>query len=129
MAEYREAKAPEGKRGSYKKLAEMRIEPIKGENGGVLVSHHHEFGGPSTGHAQRMASVSTPPAVERHMFEKENGSELMNHMKKHLGKYMNFPAEASGEEHEGPSSQEEAASEPAEETIAGQHLSDRGGRA
>ena len=43
-----------------------------------------------------------------------------------LGEHL---AEAHGEEHEGPHSEVESASEPAEETIAGAHLSDRGGRA
>ena len=117
MAEYREAKASESKRGNYKKLQALHVERVDGEHGGVIV--RHEFGGPSTGHAQAMPSISTPPKVETHMFEKENGHEAMNHMRKHLEKLgMKFPeGEASGEEHEGPGSKEESASEPAEETV------------
>ncbi len=115
MAEYREAKSEGKTRGSYKKLDHMEIHPIKGEHGGAMVEHH--FGGPATGMHQKMSGVSTAPAVETHLFEHENGAELMNHMKKHLSKFMKFPAEASGEEHEGPGTVEQAASEPAREDV------------
>ena len=116
MAEYREATA-KGSRGSYKKLDHMEIHPVKSENGGAIVEHH--FGGPATGMHQKMPGISTPPPVERHLFEKENGAELMNHMKKHLSKMgMKFPeGEASGEEHEGPGSEVEQASKPATEDV------------
>ena len=128
MAEYREAKAPEGKRGSYKKLHHTEIEPIAGEHGGFMVMHHHER---STGDNQRMSSASPAPAVpETHLFGKDgigaNGEHLMDHLAKKLKV---APKHATSDEKEGPSSKAQSAGEPAEDTIAGKHLSDRGGYA
>jgi hypothetical protein len=105
MAEYREAKA-ESKRGSYKKLHHIEITPIKGENGGHLVEHHFH----QDGNAYRQP--------EQHLFGKDghsaDGTHLMEHLSKHLKVAM---PEASQEEHEGPESEVEAASEPASENV------------
>ena len=117
MAEYREAKAEEGKsRGSYKKLAKVEIEPIKGEHGGFLVSHHHER---STGDNQRMSSTSSAPNVpETHLFGKDGYGANGEHLMDHLASKLKIKAKhASGEEKEGPDSKVQSASEPAQEDV------------
>lgn len=117
MAEYREAKAGEAKsRGSYKKLRKTEIEPIAGEHGGFMVHHHHER---STGDNQRMFSTSAAPAVpETHLFGKDGYGANGEHLMDHLAKKLKIPAKhASGEEKEGPDSNVQSASEPAQEDV------------
>jgi hypothetical protein len=93
MAEMREAKSESSnKRGSYKKLHHIEIEPVKGENGGHIVTHHYHSDGMSY------------KAPETHMFGKEDGAELMDHLAKHLKVAM-------------PEDKEENASEPATEDV------------
>ena len=70
MAEIREAAAPEKR--SYKKLHHIEIEPVKGENGGHIVTHHFHTDG---------MEYKKP---EVHMFGKDEGSELVAHLSKHL---------------------------------------------
>src|SRR5208282_3171242 len=120
MAEYREAKAPEGKRGSYKKLHHTEIEPIAGEHGGFMVTHHHQR---STGDNQRMSSSSAAPSVpETHLFGKDgigaNGEHMMDHLS---AKLKITPKHAEGDEVAGPDTQEQSASTPAQDglTVAG----------
>ena len=84
MAEMREAKAPE-KRG-YKKLHHIEIEPVRGENGGHIVTHHFQ---------QEGMEMRKP---ETHMFGKEDGEALMDHLAKHLK--VSLPGEAHSEEKE-----------------------------
>jgi len=117
MAEYREAKAPEGKRGSYKKLHHTEIEPIAGEHGGFMVMHHHER---STGDNQRMSSASPAPAVpETHLFGKDgigaNGEHLMDHLAKKLKV---APKHATEVEVAGPGSKNQNAGTPANEEVS-----------
>jgi len=100
MAEYREAKAPEKR--SYKKLHMITIQ--KGANGGHQVTHHHMDGGGMM-HAKE------------HYFGPEHGEDGTTHahITEHLAK-MGIH-EASKEEHEGPGSEVQAASEPASEDV------------
>jgi hypothetical protein len=98
MPEYKEAK---GEKRSYKKLEHIEIKPVKGENGGHMVTHHMQ----NEGMAYK--------APEVHMFGKDEGPEMMAHLSKHL----KVPIEAKGEEHEGPESKVESASEPATEDV------------
>jgi hypothetical protein len=96
MAEYKEAK---GEKRSYKKLDHIEIKPVKGENGGHMVTHHMQ----NDGMAYKQPEV--------HMFGKEEGSDMMAHLSKAL------KVSASKEEHEGPESKVESASEPAMEDV------------
>jgi hypothetical protein len=100
MPEYKVATSPEKR--SYKKLSHIEIKPVKGENGGHIVTHHYQSDGMSY------------KAPETHMFGKDEGSEMMAHVAKHMKVSM---PEAKGEEHEGPASEVEAASEPATESV------------
>ena len=103
MAEYREARAEEGKRGSYKKLHHIEIEPIKGDKGGFMVSHHYQYNAES---GQRNP--------DRHMFDKEGYAADGGHLMEHLYSHLKVPKpEAKAEEHEGPESEVESASESA----------------
>jgi len=99
MAEMKEAKAPEKR--SYKKLHHVEIEPVKGENGGHVVTHHY--------HSDGMAYHKP----ETHIFGKEDGPELMAHLQKHL----KIQGEAQAEEKAEPENEMEAASEPATEDV------------
>ena len=101
MAEYREAKAPEKR--SYNKLAEIHIRKLA--NGGHVVSHHHTSDG-------MMAAMP-----KEHAFSKEDGADGTTHahITEHLAKM--GVHEASVEEHEGPESEVQAASEPASEDV------------
>jgi hypothetical protein len=88
MAEMREAVGKS--RGSYKKLHHIEIEPIKGPKGGHMV---------------------TQP--DRHMFDKTGYAADGGHMMEHLYSHLKVPKpEATVEEHEGPESTAQAASEP-----------------
>ncbi len=104
--QYRESKAPEKR--SYKKLARMTHEPVKGEHGGMNVTHEY--------HADGMKMH----AAEHHIFAKEDGDGYLEHVKKHAA-HMKYSAEAKkdeGEElKEGPSSKVESASEPIESEV------------
>lgn len=88
-------------RGPYKKLHHMEIEPVKGANGGHIVTHHYQSEG---------MDYHKP---QTHLFSKEEGSEMLAHVAKHLG----VKAEATQEEHAEPENDQEAASEPAEENV------------
>ena len=104
MTEYREAKAE--KRGSYKKLHHIEIEPIKGEKGGYMVTHHYQ----TEGMSQRNP--------DRHMFDKQGYAADGGHLMEHLYSHLKVPKpEAQGEEHEGPATEVEAASDPATENV------------
>lgn len=116
MSEVREATSEGSKRGSYKKLHHTEIEPIKGEHGGFLVTHHHER---STGDNQRMSSASSAPAVpETHLFGKDgvgaNGEHLMDHLSKKL---KIAPKHATEVEMEGPESEGQSAGIPADTDV------------
>jgi hypothetical protein len=95
MKEAIEVKAPEKR--SYRQLEQIHIKKVKGPNGGHLVMHHF---------APSETAYHKP---QEHMFGKDEGSDLMAHLAKHLG----VKGEASGEEKAEPENQEEAASEPA----------------
>lgn len=71
MAEYAQVKAPE-KRG-YRKLHHLEIEPIKGANGGHMVTHHYQSEGMSYHEPQK------------HVFAKGDGEALMAHVGKAIG--------------------------------------------
>ena len=100
MPEYRQA---EGSKRSYKKMTGMMIE--KGANGGHTVTHMHKDGD----------GMTMPKANH---FGPEDGKDGTTHahIMDHLGK-MGIMAEAGKEEHEGPASQVESASEPAMEDV------------
>jgi len=102
MPEYRQAQAA-GKR-SYKKLGSMMIE--KAANGGHNIMHHQMTDGVMAG-------------MKNHAFGKEDAADGTTHahIMEHLGKMGIMPGEAHAEEHEGPMSQVEAASEPASENV------------
>jgi hypothetical protein len=108
--QYREAKAPEKR--AYKKLHHIEIEPVKGENGGHMVTHHFQNDG---------MSYREP---ERHMFDKDGYGASGEHVFEHLSKHMKVPLpdpktgeRSEKEEHEGPRSQMESASEPIESDV------------
>jgi hypothetical protein len=115
--QYREAKAPEKteKRGEYKKLHHIEIEPIKGEHGGHIVTHHfqNEMGGKYR-------------APEVHMFGKDGKSSDGKNLFEHVSKHLKIPLptvepgdthEGEKEEREGPKSRYQAAAEPIEEDV------------
>jgi hypothetical protein len=108
MAEMREAKSESSnKRGSYKKLEETTIKPIKGENGGHLVTHR--FSSPD---AMGM------PKTEEHMFGKDGYSPSGTHILEHLsGKHKIPMPEAHEQQTAEPSNEVESASEPASEDV------------
>lgn len=80
LAEILEAKSPAPKR-NYKKMVKMEIEPIKGPHGGHIVSHH--FASPGMTYNQ----------PEQHMFTKQQGPEMMQHIGSKLGVQMSEPDE------------------------------------
>ena|ERR1035438_2614618 len=102
MPEYKVAKSPEKR--SYKKLQSIELRPVKGENGGVIAEHHYQSDGMNY------------KAPETHIFGKDGMSASGEHLMEHISKHMKIPA-AKGEEHEGPESEVESASEPATETV------------
>lgn len=101
MAEYREARA---EKRSYKKLKGMLIE--KGANGGHSVTHHYQDG-----------SGFTMPRA--HHFGPEDGADGTTHahISEHLAKMGIMQGEAHEEQHAGPETVEQAASEPASEDV------------
>ena len=70
--EVRESKTSEKRH--YKKLARITIEPVKGANGGHIVSHEYNSGNSMTYHKP-----------DQHIFSKDDGEEMMAHLGKHLG--------------------------------------------
>jgi hypothetical protein len=104
MAEMREAKSESSnKRGSYKKIHHIEIEPVKGEHGGHMVTHHYQAG-----------TSMMPPPPQVHMFGKEDGAEMMDHLAKHLK--VSLP-EAHEQQTAEPGNEVESASEPASEDV------------
>lgn len=100
MAEMKQAKS---EKRSYKKMMGMHIRKMA--NGGHVVSHEHQSDG----------MMGMP---KEHSFGKEdaeNGATYA-HVMEHMGK-MGIMAEAKGEEHEGPQSKVESASEPAAQEV------------
>jgi hypothetical protein len=81
--EVRESKAPEKR--SYRKLEEMHIKKVKGPNGGHLVTHHFGSDG---------VNFHKP---EEHMFGKDEGPEMIEHVARHLGVRSEEPEEAEAE--------------------------------
>jgi hypothetical protein len=115
--QYREAKAEEKvEKRSYRKLHHVEIEHVKGENGGHIVTHHY--------HNDLSGGPFKRPEV--HMFGKDGKSSTGEHMFEHLGRHLkvSLPTAEPGdthegekEEHEGPTSKVQAASEPISEDV------------